>query len=131
MGTIAIPTPSSGYARRRATLRIERGRRARAERRHRLTGALLMCLLSVSMLAAAAVPGILEADPVLPAQTVAVKVAPGETLWSIAADHAPEGVPTSRMVEAISDLNGLDTGGVPAGAVIHIPSDRELQVAAR
>lgn len=56
-----------------------------------------------------------EAEPVS-----VVQVGPGETLWDIAADVAPNGG-TAAMVEHIKDLNGLEGGSLQVGQKLRVP----------
>ncbi|MFC3690137.1 LysM peptidoglycan-binding domain-containing protein [Aquipuribacter hungaricus] len=56
----------------------------------------------------------------LPTETVAVVVAPGDTLWQLARDHAPERDPRS-VVADIVQLNDLGSAGVQAGTEVRVP----------
>lgn len=51
-----------------------------------------------------------------------VVVAPGETLWDVAAETAPAGVHTQQQLDAIRELNGFDGAAVPAWTVVLIPT---------
>lgn len=51
---------------------------------------------------------------------VFVNVAAGETLWSLAAEYAPERDPRV-VVEEIAELNSLSTSTVQAGQSLYIP----------
>jgi LysM repeat protein len=52
--------------------------------------------------------------------TVEVSVASGETLWTLAAEYAPERDPRA-VVEEIVELNALASSTVQAGQSLHIP----------
>ena len=69
---------------------------------------------------------LLAAPPTEAAQTAMerVAVAPGETLWQIAAAYAPEGSDVRDTVTAIALANGLSGGQVQAGQVLEIPAPR-------
>jgi hypothetical protein len=51
-----------------------------------------------------------------------VVVAPGETLWDVAAVTAPPGVDVREQVAALEALNGFAGGDVPAWTVVLIPA---------
>ncbi len=51
-----------------------------------------------------------------------VVVAPGETLWDVAATSAPAGVTTQDQLEAIRTLNGFTGADVPAWTVVLLPA---------
>lgn len=48
-------------------------------------------------------------------------VAPGQTLWDVAAATAPEGVDVRDQLAAIIELNGFTGGDVPAWTVVLLP----------
>jgi LysM repeat protein len=52
-----------------------------------------------------------------------VTVAPGETLWAIANEVAPDDDPRDT-VQRILDLNALESSGVQAGQRIAVPVQR-------
>lgn len=45
----------------------------------------------------------------------AVRVQPGDTLWGIAAEHAPAGTDVRAYVDALIELNDLGDGSLQAG----------------
>lgn len=51
-----------------------------------------------------------------------VVVAPGETLWDVAVETAPDGVDPRRQLASLRELNGLDGGHLDAWAVVLIPA---------
>lgn len=50
-------------------------------------------------------------------------VAPGETLWDLAAEHAPRGTDPRGYLEEVIELNGFDRTSVPAWTVVLLPRD--------
>jgi hypothetical protein len=51
-----------------------------------------------------------------------VVVQPGETLWDVAAETAPDGVDTREQLRAVAELNGLEGDAVDAWTVVLIPA---------
>lgn len=49
-------------------------------------------------------------------------IEPGQTLWGIAVDTAPEDVDPRQQLRAIQDLNGLTTADVAAWTVVLLPA---------
>ncbi len=99
--TAGIPTPST-YRRRRAKV---------------LAGLVLVVFALTVVIGRAGAEAEL-ADPV----AGHVVVSPGETLWDIAVETAPEGVDTRRQLESLRELNGLQGGHLDAWAVVLIPA---------
>jgi hypothetical protein len=57
----------------------------------------------------------------VPEHTVSVMIAPGQSLWSLAEQHAPNSDPTA-VVDRIRDLNGLAPGTpIPVGTPLQVP----------
>lgn len=54
--------------------------------------------------------------------TFVVSVAPGETLWSIAASIATPGQDVRDVIEVIKDLNGMSASAITAGQELILPS---------
>lgn len=52
-----------------------------------------------------------------------VKVAHGDSLWSIAQTHPIAGLTTAQTVDLIAEKNGLSHSGVVPGAVILAPAE--------
>jgi len=48
-------------------------------------------------------------------------VAPGDTLWEVAVDTAPNGVDPREQLAAIQDLNGLDGSALAPWSVVLLP----------
>jgi Tfp pilus assembly protein FimV len=51
-----------------------------------------------------------------------VVVEPGETLWDVAAQTAPDGVDTREQLRAVAELNGFEGSSVDAWTVVLIPA---------
>jgi hypothetical protein len=51
-----------------------------------------------------------------------VVVQPGETLWDVAVDTAPDGVDPREQLRDVAELNGLDSSSVDAWSVVLIPA---------
>ncbi|NIH87992.1 LysM peptidoglycan-binding domain-containing protein [Amycolatopsis granulosa] len=58
--------------------------------------------------------------PHVPARTAMVAVAPGETLWDLARQYAPDS-DTGAVVERIEALNHLPAGSVVPGLLLTVP----------
>lgn len=65
---------------------------------------------------AAALPAAAE-----PAWEPTVVIAPGETVWELAAPHAPAGADLQVYVEEVLRHNGLEATAIPPGTVIRLP----------
>lgn len=48
-------------------------------------------------------------------------VEPGDTLWSIASRHRPEGTELTAFIHEIRRFNEMETSGLTAGQVLKIP----------
>lgn len=93
----------------------------RAERRWRplLATAAAVCIAVVAL--GAVIGGLAEgmaAD--VPSGTAVVAVAPGESLWDVAARYAPESDPRA-VVQRIEQLNGVSADDVTAGLALTVP----------
>ena len=53
---------------------------------------------------------------------IEVSVAPGDSLWSLAAAHPVKGLDTSRTVNLIREWNGLASGTLQVGEVLSVPA---------
>lgn len=97
------------------------GPQLRLTRRGRLV--LLFALVAVALAVLTLLGGPAEStnaryDP----PTVTVVVQPGQTLWDIATDVAPDEDPRV-VIEEILDLNGLtDAGSIRAGQPLYVPT---------
>jgi Tfp pilus assembly protein FimV len=77
------------------------------------------------MVLVGALPTARELAAVQPAAASTVRVAPSDTLWSIAKTHRTAGMTTAETVERIMRLNGLTDATLQAGALISVPADGE------
>jgi hypothetical protein len=78
-----------------------------------------LVLLASSMTA----PAKAGTDTAQPAETMSVNVAPGETLWSLANEFAPDRDPR-EVVSEIVELNDLGSSVVQAGQAVALPVSR-------
>lgn len=60
-------------------------------------------------------------DPGAEVATERIVVAPGQTLWAIASEHAADG-DVRGMVDQIEQLNALDTSMLYAGQELFVPA---------
>lgn len=113
VGGCAVVTPGSAHAAPPST--------SRSTYRRRRLAVLGMLVLLVS--AAAIVIGGVRAEAGLedPVAGHAV-VAPGETLWDVAAASAPDGIDPRRQLQAIRSLNGIADSHVDAWEVVLLPA---------
>lgn len=95
---------------------------------HRATGRLsraemlIATCAVVATLCVALLPAINSAAPSV-THTVAVRVAPNDTLWDLAKAHPLEGSTTAETVSIIRQLNGLEGSVIAAGEVLKVPAD--------
>lgn len=73
-------------------------------------------------LCVALLPAINSAAPAVP-QTIAIRVAPNDTLWDLAKAHPLEGSTTAETVSVIRQLNGLEGSMIATGEVLKVPAD--------
>lgn len=113
-----LPTSGRGRAPRpeaNPPVRVRRGRAA-------LVAFAMSAVVAVG--AAGAAAGSPAAPPGAdPGAATTVVVAPGDTLWGLAARHAPPGAdPQAWALRVMSD-NGVDAGALVPGSVLVIPDD--------
>jgi hypothetical protein len=100
-------------------VRSAAARRARMQARRRRTATIAAALgLIVVFLLATGPSGSSPASA--PGTPRAVTVHHGDTLWSLAEAHAPEGMDLRAYVDVVSELNDLE-GGLVAGTRIKLP----------
>lgn len=89
-------------------------------RRRRLAAVLAMLVLTIVLTVAVGRVGASAqlADPVAGHAVVA----PGDTLWDIAVETAPDGVDPREQLAAIRGLNGLDSSAVAPWSVVLLPA---------
>ncbi|MFC7789331.1 LysM peptidoglycan-binding domain-containing protein [Microbacterium sp. MAHUQ-60] len=124
MSTISIQSPAigrestgaGGRSVRRTTLRLTvRGRRVLAA----AAAAPLAAGIALSVLAGGS--ALASGEQSAPTSFDYVTVLPGDTLWSIAAEAAPDADPRD-VIDDIKRLNNLSGGGIQAGSEIAIPT---------
>ena len=100
-------------------VRSAAARRARMQARRRRTATIAVALgLIVVFLLATGPSGSSPASA--PGAPRAVTVHQGDTLWSLAEAHAPEGMDLRAYVDVLEDLNDLE-GGLVAGTRVKLP----------
>ena len=80
--------------------------------------------LTVTALAAIAVVIVSLTAGSAPQAMVDVTVVPGDTLWSIAAEAAPDRDPRD-VIEEIRQLNDMQGGVLPIGVVLRVPASAD------
>lgn len=124
MSAIGISTPLTASALR--PTRAVTGTRLRLTLRGRRVLAFVAALPAVIVLSIAVLGGgaaLASRDAGAgPGAFTTVTVAPGDSLWSIAEEVAPERDPRD-VVDAIVRLNALDGAGVRAGQTLSIPAE--------
>ncbi|MBE0476731.1 MAG: LysM peptidoglycan-binding domain-containing protein [Coriobacteriia bacterium] len=88
-------------------------------------------ILSAAVLAVGAAAVRPVGAPAATAPTTTVRVAPSDTLWSIAKAHPLPGASTARTVAAIRAVNGMRGSDLVVGQVIEVPEPGEASLAAR
>ena len=82
-----------------------------------------MALTLTVLTATGVVIALLAAGPA-PHALVDVTVGPGDSLWSIAAESAPDSDPRA-VIEEIRELNGITSDVLPIGVVLRVPGPSE------
>lgn len=85
---------------------------------------LWMALLAVFVIAVGVLPAAGDPVPSGSTATIAVRVSPTDTLWTIAAANRLPGLTTAQMVQVIRESNALGAGTLGAGAVLRVPAAR-------
>lgn len=85
-------------------------------------GRLVVTLIWVVLLALAVLPFVQSAGGAEPGgRTIPVRIEPGDTLWQVARDAAPEADPRV-LVDQIVELNGLRAGSdIRPGDTVQVP----------
>lgn len=112
--------------------RLEReGRLIRETRSSHVFKLQMLALLIVLMVFA--VLGFTFAPPAteVPATSIEVRIAAGDTLWEIAERNPVEGMRTEELVDHIARVNGIEGGLVRVGTVVTVPHDTSFLVASR
>lgn len=87
--------------------------------RRRAVLALAVLTLVVVAVRSSVPPGGADA-PAVPASAATVTIAPGDTLWDVAVEHAPDGTDPRDYLARLRALNDLG-GQVPAWTVVVLP----------
>ncbi|MEX0657798.1 MAG: hypothetical protein WD080_01560 [Egibacteraceae bacterium] len=98
----------------------------RALRRRRVAaGFAVAVVVGVVGMASGGAPTALRTDPAAgTAPPVTVVVQPGDTLWTVVADHVPPGADPMAYAVEVAAYNSLDPLAVPAGTVVRLPPVR-------
>lgn len=88
-----------------------------------------MIVLAITVVGLGSVVVLRDRVPSGSSATIAVRVAPADTLWSIAEANRMPGVSTARTVEAIARINGLDGTAISAGATLQVPASESADAA--
>lgn len=102
--------------------RVERTRPTRATYWRRRAGVVLTVVGIALLLVLGAGYGGAEADLVQAETAGHATVGPGQTLWDVAVDNAPDGADPRAYLARIQDVNGLDGSAVPAWTVVLLPA---------
>lgn len=81
-----------------------------------------MTVLAIAVAGLGAAAMLRDRVPSTAPATMAVRVAPSDTLWSIARANRLPGASTAATVEAIARINGLRDTAISAGTVLHVPT---------
>ncbi len=109
MSNVHAPTPTPAASPSRATYRRRR--------------VLVVAVLVVVVFAVGVLLGRVTAQAG-PEDAVGgqVVVEPGQTLWDIAVDTAPDGMDPRQQLADVRELNGLDSTGLEAWSVVLLPA---------
>jgi hypothetical protein len=100
----------------RAAARVRRQRMVAARRR--LAFVVMGLVVMVAVIVGGGTGGSAVASRSGAPRTIVLQ--PGETLWGVAAEYAPEGVDPRAYVDALEELNHLK-GATPAGMELELP----------
>ena len=82
----------------------------------------LSVLLSVVFAMVAGVANVAAGADAGPRETATVTVEPGETLWDVAVETAPDGVDPRRQLAEIRELNSVSPADLRAWSVVLVPA---------
>ena len=124
MSTMVIPSITSIGPSRAARTAPSRSGHLRLTRRGRvvLVAAALLAVLAAGFFLGATSVASGQAGTPTPTRTVVV--APGESLWTLAAEITPEGEDVRDTMYDIKRLNALDSSALQAGQRLRIPLAR-------
>lgn len=98
-------------------------RRPRAVYVRRRLAVLTTALLAVLALALGLGAATADAGPATPELAGSAVVAPGQTLWQLAVEHAPAGADPRAYLASIQEVNDLGGGPLPPWTVILLPAN--------
>lgn len=87
-----------------------------------VAGILVILAVVLASVVSDALQGRQAASALAGAATETVVVRPGDSLWSVAAEHAVPGASTSQTLAWIEEANGLEGGPVQAGQTLVVPA---------
>lgn len=114
----AVPAPATSDARPKVGSLRPASRASAWRRRAGAVAVLVLLAFLLTVTIGRVTAGADLADPV----AGTVTVAPGETLWDVAAATAPAGVDTRDQLARIVELNGLRSTSVDAWTVVLLPA---------
>lgn len=120
----ATPTPHARpvrAVRAAPAVRVARParRRPNVALRRRIAAVLTIAVVVLAICAAWAMRSYAAPDAGVVEATVVV--APGETVWDIAYDYAPQGQHPQAYIAEVLRYNGVDAGAVAPGTVLRLP----------
>ena len=80
---------------------------------------IVMMLITISIIGY--VTGMNTAHGETMEQYATVEIASGDTLWTIAAEYAPEGTDLRQFIYEIRELNDMESSNIMVGQVIRVP----------
>jgi Tfp pilus assembly protein FimV len=89
-----------------------------------MTAVVWMAVLAAFIVAVGVLPAAGDPVPSRSTATIAVRVSPADTLWTIAAANRLPGLTTAQMVRVIREANALSDGALGAGTVLRVPAAR-------
>jgi hypothetical protein len=81
-----------------------------------------MAVLAIFVAGVGAIALLRDGVPSGAATTIAIRVSPSDTLWSIAKANRLPGASTAATVEAIERANGLTASSLRPGTVLRVPA---------
>jgi hypothetical protein len=128
MSALQLPTPADRASARPRHLRLVEAPpsslapRGPLQAWRRRLGVLVVLAALVVIAAQAFVGPDAEVTATVPVTAATVVVEPGQTLWEVAVQHAPEDVGTRAYVEQLAELNGVEASQLDAWQVLLLPT---------
>jgi hypothetical protein len=104
-----------------ARARPQRPSAATLRRRRLATVLATLCVLAACAIAARSTPSTSAAPVPAAPPPATVVIAPGDTLWDLAAAHAPPQVDVASYAAAVAAHNGLDARRLQPGDAVELP----------